>query len=196
MRFEFRKMTDEEAQEIAGWRYVPPYDFYDSVSDPDDLAELLDSHRRGDDYFPALDEKCTLVGLFQFKRDGKVVGVGLRLRPDLTGKGLGHGFLVAGLEFARWSFSPEVFSLSVATFNERAIKVYEGGPTATRLTAGCTSSWKWSEALKSRPNHVTSVPENHELRYFLLYSAECVEKLFGNSQARTNRLTIKRIMAA
>jgi ribosomal-protein-alanine N-acetyltransferase len=126
VRFEFRKMTDEEAQEIAGWRYVPPYDFYDSVSDPDDLAELLDSHRRGDDYFSALDEKGTLVGLFQFKRDGKVVRVGLRLRPDLTGKGLGHGFLVAGLEFARWSFSPEVFSLSVATFNERAIKVYEG----------------------------------------------------------------------
>jgi hypothetical protein len=29
-----------------------------------------------------------------------------------------------------------------------------------------------------------------------LYSPECVEKLFGNSQARTNRLTIKRIMAA
>jgi [ribosomal protein S18]-alanine N-acetyltransferase len=126
VRFEFTKMTDEEAQQIAGWRYVPPYDFYDSVSDPDDLAELLDPHRRGDDYFSAFDEKGALVGLFQFKRESKVVGVGLRLRPDLTGKGLGHGFLVAGLEFARRSFSPEVFSLSVATFNERAIKVYEG----------------------------------------------------------------------
>ena len=28
------------------------------------------------------------------------------------------------------------------------------------------------------------------------YSPECVEKLFGNTQAPTNRLTIKRIMAA
>jgi ribosomal-protein-alanine N-acetyltransferase len=53
-------------------------------------------------------------------------GVGLGLRPDLTGKGLGHGFLVARLEFARRSFPPEVFRLAVATFNERAIKVYEG----------------------------------------------------------------------
>jgi [ribosomal protein S18]-alanine N-acetyltransferase len=126
VRFEFTKMTDEEAQEIAGWRYVPPYDFYDWVSNPDDLAEFLDPHRRGDDYFSAFDEKGALVGSFRFKRDGKVVGVGLGLRPDLTGKGLGHGFLVAGLEFARRSFSPEVFRLAVATFNERAIKVYEG----------------------------------------------------------------------
>lgn len=126
VRFEFTKMTDEEAQEIAGRRYVPPYDFYDSVSDPDDLAELLDPHRRGDDYFSAFDEEGALVEFFEFKRDGKVVEVGLGLRVDLTGKGLGHGFLVAGLEFARRSFSPEVFRLSVATFNERAIKVYEG----------------------------------------------------------------------
>ena len=48
-------MTDEEAQEIAGWRYDPPYDFYGWVSDPDDLAELLDACRRGDDYFSASD---------------------------------------------------------------------------------------------------------------------------------------------
>jgi ribosomal-protein-alanine N-acetyltransferase len=126
VRFEFTKMTDEEAQQIAGWRYVPPYDFYDSVSDPDDLAELLDSHRRGEDYFSAFDEKGSLVGFFQFKWESKVVGVGLGLRPDLTGKGLGHGFLEAGLGFARRSFCPEAFRLSVATFNERAIKVYEG----------------------------------------------------------------------
>jgi hypothetical protein len=30
----------------------------------------------------------------------------------------------------------------------------------------------------------------------LLYSPECVEKLFGKSQARANLLTIRRIMAA
>jgi ribosomal-protein-alanine N-acetyltransferase len=125
VKFEFRKMTDEEAQQIAGWRYVPPYDFYDWVSDPDDLAELLDPRRRGEDYFSAFDEKGTLVGSFKFKRDGKVVEVGLGLRPELTGKGLGRGFLLAGLNFAQGAFAPDDFRLSVATFNERAIKVYE-----------------------------------------------------------------------
>jgi hypothetical protein len=47
-----------------------------------------------------------------------------------------------------------------------------------RLTAGCTSSWKWSEALKSRLNHVTSIPENNELRYFLLYLPNVAEGKF------------------
>jgi hypothetical protein len=61
VKFEFRKMRDEDAQQdaqqIAGWRYDPPYDFYNAVSDQDDLAELLDPRRRGDDYFSASDEK-------------------------------------------------------------------------------------------------------------------------------------------
>ena len=126
MNFKFRKMSDEDAQEIGRWHYAPPYDFYDSVSDPDDLSELLDARRRADDYFSAFDEHGALVGSFQFKRKGKVVEVGLRLRPDLTGKGLGRGFMLAGLDFARGAFAPEIFRLSVATFNERAIKVYEG----------------------------------------------------------------------
>ena len=125
VEFKLKKMSDEEAQEIAGWRYDPPYDFYDLVSDPDDLAELLDSRRRGDDYFSAYDKKGELVGFFQFQRDGKVVEVGLGLRPDLTGRGMGRSFLLAGLDFARRYFSPDVFRLSVAVFNERAIRVYE-----------------------------------------------------------------------
>ncbi len=129
----FRPLDEENAREIVRWHYEAPYDFYDVVNDPDDLAELLDPERR-QGYYAVLsgDE---LVGFFCFGAEARVpsghyseggaVDVGLGLRPDLTGKGLGLGFLLEGLEFARRRFSPEGFRLSVATFNERAILVYE-----------------------------------------------------------------------
>lgn len=97
-----RPMNDEDAREIAGWRYDPPCDFYDATSDPDDLAELLDPKRRREGaYYAAFDERGALVGFFQFVRKGQIVEVGPGLTPDLAGKGLGLWFMLAGLEFAR-----------------------------------------------------------------------------------------------
>jgi ribosomal-protein-alanine N-acetyltransferase len=121
--YRFRLMSDEEATRISGWHYEPPYDFYDATSDPDDLAELLDPKRRKDAYYSVFDGGGDLVGFFQFEREGTTVDIGLGMRPDLTGRGLGARSLLAGL--AREHFSPERFTLSVATFNERAIQVYE-----------------------------------------------------------------------
>jgi ribosomal-protein-alanine N-acetyltransferase len=123
--YRFRKMNDEEAVEISGWHYEPLDDFYDATSDADDLQELLDPKRRKNAYFSVFDEDGVLIGFFQFERAGKTVDVGLGMRPDLTGQGLGLDYLLAGLKFARERFSPERFTLSVATFNERAIVVYE-----------------------------------------------------------------------
>ncbi len=123
--YAFREMNDEEAREIAGWRYDAPYNFYDAPSDADDLAELLDPERRAGSYYSAFDDRGVLVGFFQFEAEGENVVVGLGLRPDLTGGGLGLGFLLAGLRFARRRFDPVAFGLSVAAFNERAIRVYE-----------------------------------------------------------------------
>lgn len=124
-RYLFRQMVQEEAREISNWRYEPPYDFYDATSDPDDLRELLDPERRKDAYFSAFDEEGNLVGFFQLEAQGETVDVGLGLRPDLTGVGLGLDYLLAGIDFARERFSPARFTLAVATFNERAIRAYE-----------------------------------------------------------------------
>ena len=120
-----RQMDDADAREVSGWRYEPPYDFYDAAADPDDLAELLDPERRRGVYFSALNGENNLVGFFQFERTDGTVDVGLGLRPDLTGMGLGEEFVLSGLAFARERYAPERFTLSVATFNKRAIGVYE-----------------------------------------------------------------------
>jgi len=118
-------MSQEEAEVVASWHYEPPYDFYDVDADHRDLAELVDPDRRGDRYFSARNAAGELVGYFGFGyRDG-VAGIGVGLRPDLTGRGLGSAFLEQGLAFATERYSPERFRLSVAEFNKRAIMVYE-----------------------------------------------------------------------
>jgi ribosomal-protein-alanine N-acetyltransferase len=118
-------MSQEVAEAIAEWRYEPPYDFYDWQADEDDLAELLDPMRRAESYFSAHKSSADLIGFFSFRPDGDVVDVGLGLRPDRTGWGLGQSFLEAGLAFASERFAPRRFTLKVAAFNARAIKVYE-----------------------------------------------------------------------
>jgi ribosomal-protein-alanine N-acetyltransferase len=121
----FAQMSQDDAEEIADWRYEPPYDFYDARADPQDLARLLNPVRRENRAFSARDESGALVGFFSYARDGDAVVVGLGLRPDLTGRGLGASFLEQGLDFARERFAPKRFRLDVAEFNERAVKVYE-----------------------------------------------------------------------
>ena len=117
-------MTAADADAIAGWRYPGEYRFYDADRDPDDLAELLDPAEWGTRYF-AVDAGGELVGDFVFKPGGDRVEIGLGLRPDLTGRGLGLEFLAAGLRFAAARYGTERAALAVAAFNRRAITVYE-----------------------------------------------------------------------
>jgi ribosomal-protein-alanine N-acetyltransferase len=124
-------MSQQEAEAIADWRYEPPYDFYDWPADEGDLAELLDPARRGESYYAARDSTGELVGFFSFRREGAVIRLGLGLRPDVTGRGMGQSFLEAGLPFTREQFAPTHFKLSVAKFNARAITVYERTGFAT-----------------------------------------------------------------
>ena len=118
-------MCDASAYAIANWRYPEPYTFYNSDQDVDDLSELLDPARRRGRYYEALDGQADLVGFYEFKHDQKPLEIGLGLRPDLTGRGLGLEFVTAGMTFARQQFHATTIALAVATFNQRAIKVYE-----------------------------------------------------------------------
>ena len=38
----FAPMSQDEAEQVADWRYEPPYDFYDARADESELALLLD----------------------------------------------------------------------------------------------------------------------------------------------------------
>ena len=125
MRFAFVPMTVAYAEQIAQWRYPGIYAFYNLDQDPEDRDDFLDPRQWQDRCYAVLGERDALTGFFVFEREDEAITLGLGLRPDLTGKGLGASFVEAGLRFARRSLRPEAFRLSVATFNRRAIRVYE-----------------------------------------------------------------------
>jgi ribosomal-protein-alanine N-acetyltransferase len=146
-------MGQEDAETIARWHYPEPFSFYDWTADPDDLAELLDPALRGEAYTAVENDAGELTGYFSFKPEGgDVLAIGLGLRPDLTGQGLGETFLFAGLEYGRERFSPREFSLAVATFNQRAIKVYErSGFAPVRVYMHSTNGGEWEFVEMRRP---------------------------------------------
>jgi [ribosomal protein S18]-alanine N-acetyltransferase len=143
--FRFRLMSQADAKAIARWHYPAPFSFYDWTSDPDDFAELLDPTARGDDYVAVEDESGSLIGFFHYKRPhGARLEIGLGLHPEWTGQGLGKSFLEAGLEYARRRFAPKEFTLSVASFNRRAITVYErAGFARVRVFTHWTNGGEW-----------------------------------------------------
>jgi ribosomal-protein-alanine N-acetyltransferase len=59
------------------------------------------------------------------KLTGRAAEIGLGLRPDLTGHGLGEPFVRACLRFAAAALGAQRCTLAVAAFNRRAITVYE-----------------------------------------------------------------------
>ena len=139
-RYLFRLMNEEDTREIAAWRYEAPYDFYDMTNDPEGLAKLLGPPERRRGYYAVL-SGGELVGFFCYGLGGQLPGfdypgdgcidIGLGLRPDLTGKGLGLKFIRAGLQFGRRRFSlPPSGSPSLPSTSARS------GSTSARASGG------------------------------------------------------------
>lgn len=116
VEIEIAPASEETIRELETWRYEPPYDFYDGDEEP-----ILNPER----FFEARGEDGSLVGFYFFEQKGDALEIGLGLRPDLTGTGLGLEFFRAGIGFARRRFAPARVILAVAAFNDRARIVYE-----------------------------------------------------------------------
>jgi len=139
MPYSFRLMTEADADIISEWRYEAPYDTYNMSDNPEEEAGSDEMLERRSPYYAVRDERDELIGFFCYGTAGQPFGtaepglytddrsivLGLGLRPDLTGKGLGPSFVEAGLDFARQQFAPRAFLLYVMAFNQRAIRVYE-----------------------------------------------------------------------
>jgi RimJ/RimL family protein N-acetyltransferase len=157
MEFRFTPIAKADACAIVGWRYGAPYAAYDCPADEADatVRHMLDPANR---YFAVRDGTGALVGYCCFGPDARVPGgdyvdesvvdVGLGLRPDLAGRGLGLSFVQAIVAFAQERLGSPHLRLTVAAFNQRAIRVHERAGfrtthTFTRASASPGEPTEW-----------------------------------------------------
>ena len=127
-----RLQKHEEA--ISLWRYEGPYAFYNA---PEPYRALRPGEPAGADAFAWIDAGGTVLGHVSYGPDGRIptvegypysedcLDVGLRLRPDLCGRGLGEAFIALCLGFGAERYGADRFRLSVAAFNARAVRAYQ-----------------------------------------------------------------------
>lgn len=144
--FQFRELTRAGAEIILGWRYPPPYDFYDGASVSEEaVAKLL----RPENNYRAIDDQSgRLIGFFCWgpmprSPDGDSDGDTtarfwiLECRvPTLTGQGIGGNCLQEFLRHLEASASGVALALraSVAARNTaRDSSLYRGGFSRSRL---------------------------------------------------------------
>lgn len=79
-------------------------------------------------------EQGELLAFCSFGSDGQVPGgdygaealdIGIGMRPDLTGQGQGFSYVQTILNFAKRTFNPPAFRVTIAEFNIRARRVWE-----------------------------------------------------------------------
>jgi [ribosomal protein S18]-alanine N-acetyltransferase len=129
-------INEAYARQIINWRYPPPYHIYDlASSDPDDMetavSYLITPHFQ---FHCLMDEHDQIVAFCSFGIDGQIPGgdysveaidIGMGVRPDLTGKGLGIHFAQAVVDFASTSFAHSLLRVTIASFNLRAQRVWQ-----------------------------------------------------------------------
>ncbi|MEO0759490.1 MAG: GNAT family N-acetyltransferase [Cyanobacteria bacterium J06648_16] len=138
MELIFKPLEQKEAIVVLGWQYPSPYDRYNFVRgnfSEDDLKKaLIDLTNPENAFFSIFGKRNTLEGVCSFGPDGQVPGgdyskkaldIGMGLRPDLTGKGLGQQYAAAVVKFGISRYRPQQLRVTIAAFNRRAQTVWQ-----------------------------------------------------------------------
>jgi [ribosomal protein S18]-alanine N-acetyltransferase len=122
-------MTEQHAEEVCRWRFEPPYDVYNN--DPWEVLKKLeieigDPQLRQEQYAAIIDPADgELMGYAQFFPIEGVTRLGLSLRPDLCGGGIGPAFVSLLVREAKRRKPSDEIDLEVLIWNHRAKRAYE-----------------------------------------------------------------------
>ncbi|NBD27786.1 GNAT family N-acetyltransferase [Paenibacillus sp. T1] len=132
MYLQYEAMKRADADEIARWKYEEPYSFYDNDASEEAIREMLDPDNP---YYAVFDSEHALVGCFCAGNSAQVpnesyvyaepyLDIGLGMRPELTGRGLGSEFFAFVLGSLALIHGEVPLRLTVAAFNRRAVRLY------------------------------------------------------------------------
>jgi GNAT superfamily N-acetyltransferase len=89
------------------------------------------------EYLACVGAQKDLIGYFCYGKSAQIptiednvysmgpLDIGLGLKPELCGKGLGVAFMGSGMKYARKNLGATSFRLTVACFNTRALNLYK-----------------------------------------------------------------------
>lgn len=126
--FQIVPMDIHHCQDICTWVYEPPYDIYEWSSWAQlerNAEEFGDSQIRETQYIAILDAHTQLlIGYAQLFPLANVTRLGLGMRPELCGQGIGSPFVRFIAEEARRRRPQDEIDLEVLAWNHRARKAY------------------------------------------------------------------------
>jgi [ribosomal protein S18]-alanine N-acetyltransferase len=123
-----RALEQTDAEAVASWRYPGPWSVYDPRAGDDPLTAAAG-------YAAVVDGDGALVGFMCVGQEARVPGlagadgvvdIGVGMRPDLVGHGLGPEFGAAVLEHVRGRFGDRPLRAAVQSWNERSLRLARG----------------------------------------------------------------------
>jgi RimJ/RimL family protein N-acetyltransferase len=133
MEIDYRSAGEKSAREFLQWQYAPPYDIYNCP--PEQVEESIQYNvDPANNVYAMFDQDEELIGYCSYGGDAQVPGgdyseealdIGLMIKPELTGQGLGAVFVSEVIRRGIEKYAPRKLRVTIAAFNHRAIRVWE-----------------------------------------------------------------------
>ncbi|BAZ11834.1 hypothetical protein NIES4071_36600 [Calothrix sp. NIES-4071] len=131
MSLSIQLLDEANARACAVWHYKAPLDFYNL--NLNEIEQNVQYFLDPKNNFYGIFEEKEVIGFCSFGEDGQVNGgdysvqgldIGMGIRPDLIEQGRGTYYVEAVLNFASREFNPPMYRVTIAAFNQRALRVW------------------------------------------------------------------------
>lgn len=133
MKIDYRPAEKKHARIFVNWQYEHPYEAYNCP--PEEVGDAVQYNvDPANNVYAMFDQNEELVGYCSYGKDAQVPGgdysedaldVGLMIKPELTGQGMGSTFANRVMQNGIDRYAPKKLRVTIAAFNKRAIRVWE-----------------------------------------------------------------------